>query len=292
MVLRRIFYPGLALLALAGARPAAADAITFTGNAANDFGSAKGVFELPGLSNPLNIGESSAITSAGNVSGWAIKDVALSYDKTTDTLYVGVETFTNSHGVKAIAGDAYGSGTEGGTGNPASFGVNTPGSDKSITLAFAADNPANANQPGTPIFVAGVPADKTHNGPGIDGFSVASFASSGSGIQNSYGQMLVNNMGALAFDPSASKPDFEFTIANFSKIPGIDLKKGFWVETYAGSGKDVAVGETLLPFTRVVVPQPQEIPEPATVLAWAVLAGGAACGRLRRKAAARAGQGM
>lgn len=296
MVLRRLFYPGLALLALVSARSASAAPITFTGNVANDFGSTQGVFTVPGLNNPLNIGQASWITNAGNISGWAIKDIALSYDKTTDTLFVGVETFTNSHGVKAVAGDAYGTGVQGNpqnlpnmTGNPAQFGMNSPGNDKSITLAFAADNPSNANQPGTPIFVAGVPADKSHNGSGIDGFTVASYANNGGVIQNSYGQVLTNNLGSLAFDPSAAHPDFEFTITNFSKIPGIDLKKGFWVQAYAGSAQDVAVGETMLPFTRVVVPQPQEVPEPATLLGWTLLAGGAACYRLRRKAKALVG---
>jgi len=297
MVPRRLFYPGLALLALVSAQSASAAPITFTGNVANDFSDPKGVFMVPGLSNPLNIGQASWITNAGNISGWAIKDIALSYDKTTDTLFVGVETFTNSHGVKSIAGDAYGTGVQGNpqnlpnmTGNPGQFGSTTPGSDKSITLAFASDNPSNSSQPGTPIFVAGVPADKSHSGTGTDGFTVASYANGGV-IQNSYGQVLTNNLGSLAFNPDAAHPDFEFTVTNFSKIPGIDLKKGFWVQAYAGSAQDVAVGETMLPFTRVVVPQPQEVPEPATVLGWTLLAGGAAVSRLRRKAKARVGNG-
>ncbi|MDR3639603.1 MAG: hypothetical protein P4L84_37730 [Isosphaeraceae bacterium] len=290
MVLQRLLYPGLALLVLVGARPAGAAAITFTGNVANDFGSTSGVFDVPGLSNPLDIGQSSAITNAGDISGWAIKDIALSYDKTTDTMYVGVETFTNSHGVKSIAGDAYGSGTETGTDNPPNFGVNTPGSDKSITVAFAPDSPGNSNQPGTPTVVAGVPANKSANGSGIDGFTVANYAAS-SAIQTSFGSTLINNTGALAFNPNAAHPDFEFTITNFSHLPGISVSKGFWVAAYAGSLKDVSVGETYIDFTRVIVPQPQEIPEPATVLAWSVLAGAVACGRIRRKAAARFARG-
>ncbi len=294
---RRLFYSGLALCALIAARPVSADPITFTGNVAQDFGSGPGVTITPGLSNPLNIGQASWITNAGDISGYAIKNVYTSYNSANDTLYVGVNTFTNSHGVQAVAGDSYGTGVEGvtpstappGTGipggsNPTLFGSTTPGSDKSITVAFASSNPTDPSQPGTPIFVAGIPADKTHNGPGTDGFNIASYVNNGGGIQNDFGATMTNNMGGLAFDPTQAHPGFEFSIANFSKIPGINPNAGFWLETYAGSALDVSVGETQLPFSLVPGPHPQEIPEPATVVAWTVIATGAAIRRLRRKA--------
>lgn len=297
MSLRRLLYPGMAFLALAvaAARPAAADGITFTGNVANDFASDPSTVTIPGLSNPYDIGQAQWMTNAGYISGWAIKDIDVAYNQATDTLYVGVQTFTNPNGVKSIAGDAYGSGQEGnaaqqtesGGVNPANFGSNIPTSDKSITLAFASSNPNNPTEAGTPILVAGIPADKASNGSGIDGFNIAQYSNNPTGIQASYGAPLTNNMGSLAFNPSAAQPDFEFTIANFSKIPGINVNQGFWLEAYAGSAQDGAVGETVLPFAFVSVPQPQLIPEPATILAWTVLAGGAACGRLRQRMKAK-----
>lgn len=297
MILRRLLYPGLTLLALVAARPVAASAITFTGNVANDFSSDPGAFVIPGLgSNPTaDIAQAPWMNQNGDITGWAIKNIDVAYNQATDTLYVGVQTYTNSHGVQSIAGDAYGTGQEGnvaqqtasGGVNPPNFGYGDPTSDKSITLAFASSNPTNPSQPGTPIFVTGIPANKAANGPGIDGFNVAQYASNPGGIQSSYGATMTNNLGALAFNPSAAHPDFEFTIANFSKIPGINVNQGFWIQAYAGSAQDGAVGETSLPFTFVPTPQPQEIPEPTTVLAWTVLAGGAALSRVRRGAKAR-----
>ena len=99
------------------------------------------------------------------------------------------------------------------------------------------------------MVVAGVPADKTTAGTwALDGFNVASFKAQSIGaqtigIENSYGATLTNNLGTLAFDPSAAHPGFEFTISNFSKIPGLNPANGFWVELYAGSTSDVIAGE-------------------------------------------------
>lgn len=297
MILRRLMYPGLTLLALMAARPVAASGITFTGNVANDFTGNPETMVIPGLGNDptADIAQAAWMNNNGYITGWAIKDIDVAYDKATDTLYVGVETYTNAQGVKSIAGDAYGTGQEGnvnqqnaaGGVNPPNFGYGDPTSDKSITLAFASSNPTNSNEPGTPIFVAGIPANKAANGPGTDGFNIAQYTNNPGGIQASYGATMTNNMGALAFNPSAAHPDFEFTITNFSKIPGINVNQGFWIQAYAGSAQDGAVGETTLPFTFVQPPQPQLIPEPATMLAWSVLLGGAACGRLRQRVKAK-----
>ena len=57
-------------------------------------------------SDPRSVGPASWITSSGFNSGWAIKDIRLSYDAQSDTLSVGVNTF-------GIAGDADGNGNPG-----------------------------------------------------------------------------------------------------------------------------------------------------------------------------------
>ena len=129
----------------------------------------------------------------------------------------------------------------------------------------------------------GVPAaNKQVAGTGIDGFTVASYANNKLGLQYNYGTQLTNNQGALAFDPSAAHPNFEFTITNFSKVPGLNPLQGFWISAYSGSPNDVVVGEASLAWTRVAQIQPQAVPEPASVLAWS-LAVAVAAWRLRRR---------
>src|SRR6185503_12751614 len=99
MVRLNVLGSSLVILALIGARPAAAGPIAFTGNVEQDFPSPvvppNGVTVIPGLgaSSPLNIGQPQWMTNAGYTSGFAIKDIRTSYDATTDTLYVGVNTF-------------------------------------------------------------------------------------------------------------------------------------------------------------------------------------------------------
>ena len=98
---------GFALLA--AARTAPADAITFTGNVANDFSSSNPhVVTIPVSNDPNSIGVASWMQSQGLISGWAVKDIRLDYNAATDTLAVGVNTW-------GIAGDADGKGNPGAT---------------------------------------------------------------------------------------------------------------------------------------------------------------------------------
>ena len=80
--------------------PPIAAPIQFTGNVTSDFNPATNpsVVVTPVSSNPLNIGQSSWITANGWVSGWSIQDIRTNYDATTDTLYVGINTFKNASG--------------------------------------------------------------------------------------------------------------------------------------------------------------------------------------------------
>ena len=285
MVRRSVFRWTLAALALVAARPATADPITFTGNVDSDFKLSPGtgvVNFVPhpladGSPNPHAVPQDAWMTNQGLINGWEVKDVRLQYDKATDTLSVGLNTWS-------VAGDASG------TGNPtatppqmkAEGGKNEAhlGGDKSITVGFSFNNSS------TPSVLAGVPSNKAEAGPGIDGFTVASYRATNMGIQNSYGPTLTSNLGGLAFDPSAAHPGFEFTVKNFSKIPGNDLTKGFTLSVYAGSPEDVVAGEDS--FSRqITLPSPERahVPEPATLLAWTtVLAGGAAIRNRRRLA--------
>lgn len=277
----------IAALALIGARPVLANPITFTGFVANDFSASNPNVQITPVSNsPLIVGPAQYMVNAGQVSGWAVQDIRTSYNAATDTLSVGFMGFNNAKGVPAIFGDADGSGNPGVTSAQmaAAGGVNTPhmGGDKSFALAIAPSLASNPNMPGTPTVIAGIPANKAVAGPGTDGYTVSSYINPTLGLSNSFGTNLPAFQGTLAFDPSAAHPQLEFTIKNFSKIPGINPAQGFWIEAYAGSLNDVVVGEMGLGFTKIAAFSPQNIPEPAALLAWAAIAGAAALRSRRR----------
>ena len=286
----RCLYPwSLAFLALLGleATSARAASIQFTGNVQNDFNPVTNpnVTITPVSSNPLNIGQSQWITNNGWISGWSIQDIRTSYDAKTDTLSVGVDNFKNASGQIAPFGQANGDPS----GTPTGYDPAHLGGDKSFALAIAPVNAASPAQPGAAVAIAGIPADKTTAGTGIDGFTVAKFnaANASSGLAYQFGAALPQNTGTLAFDPSPSHPQLEFTIPNFSKIPGLDPSKGFWISAYAGSSLDGVAGEAYLAWSKVPVNAAQSIPEPATWLAWS-LGAGAMAWRLRRRVHARA----
>ena len=270
---------GLATLALAlfGARPAQAGPITFTGTVAKDFNPVDPNVRVTAVTtNPDNIGESKFILDNGWVSGWSIKDIRTSYDFKTDTLYVGINTFTNSKGVTSIVGDADGNGDPGGASPQmaAAGGVDDAhlGGHKSVAVAFAPDGAHGPVSPGTPLLIAGVPADKSSAAQGtLDNFTVAHYRNVPLGLGDNFGQLITNNPGSLAFDPSAARPGFEFAINHFSKTSGIDPTRGFWIEAYAGSPDDVVAGEAALQLTRIGAFAPQGIPEPSTVLSWSLV---------------------
>ena len=82
----------------------------FTGYVTNDFNPTTNpnVNVTPVSSDPMNIGQSQWITNNGWVSGWSIKDIRTYYDQSSDTLYVGVNTFANPSGSHAPFGQANG----------------------------------------------------------------------------------------------------------------------------------------------------------------------------------------
>jgi hypothetical protein len=280
-----------ALALVVGARPATASPIALTGNVEQDFpATSKDVRVISVDSSPNDVGPSPFMAQNGWVSGWAIKDIRTSYDPATDTLSVGLDTFKNAAGRQAIVGDADGNGDPGGASAQmqAAHGVDNPhlGGHKSVAVAFAPDGKFGSTSPGAPVVIAGVPADKTEAGTGTDGFNVAQFRNVNLGLGYNFGPTLASNFGSLAFDPSAQHPGFEFTIKNFSKIPGLDPTKGFWVAAYAGSPDDVVVGESSLDWTRIPAFSAEQIPEPATLLGWTLVAGAAALRwRLRNRPA-------
>src|SRR4051794_2447385 len=108
MVRRRLLFGAAAILALAGARPAAAGSITFaTGDVEKDMPSdLAGVTTIvnhpyagTNVSNPNAVWQADWITQNGWINGRVIKDMRVYYDQGQDRLYVGLNFF-------GVAGDA------------------------------------------------------------------------------------------------------------------------------------------------------------------------------------------
>jgi hypothetical protein len=292
MVTRCLFW-SLAFLVVAGARPCFADPITFSGIVQQDFSAQNTMGNINSspvtvMNSPLDVGEASFIPASGWVSGWAVNNVQMSYNTSNDTLYVGLAGFKSGSGQYAIFGDADGNGNPGAASPQmaAMGGMDSAniGGDKAFAVAFAPFNPVHPTAPGSPTLIAGIPSDKSLIGNGIDGFKVAQFNGNTNLLQNAFGGAVTGVSGNLAFNPSASHPELEFSISNLTKS-GINPTQGFWIEMYAGSGQDVVAGEAGLVWTYVPPFEPQQIPEPTTWIVWAGLAGGLAWRRVRSRRA-------
>jgi hypothetical protein len=279
MTCRTVIRMAVAFVALLGGRGGLASSIATpgtTGNVELDFPTSNTNVYVINVPNALDrVAQAQWMTNLGWTSGWTIKDIRTLYNPQTDTLAVGVNFF-------GIAGDADGNGDPGAA-DPktlSSGGVDLPhlGGRESITVAI------DTNHSGMPTIVAGVPSDKSTAGPGIDGFNVAAYKNNGLGIGSSYGQTLADHLGQLAFDPSQSHPGFEFTITNFSKLPGLDLNKGFWLEAFAGTPDDVVAGEAFVDWANIPIPSGQVVvgAEPASIAGWSLVLVSAAWQARRR----------
>ena len=223
-----------AAVILAGSRPALAGPISLTGNTATDFTAANGSIIVPVNEGPGVIAGPDGSAPGQLVGGFDIQSIRLNYNAATDTMYVGIQGYKNAAGQEQIFGDA--------TGNPNPAADPNPnlGGLKSVAIAFAplTLNAAGKDVPGTPAIIAGIPQDKSMAGVGtIDGFTVSQYAANASGLEFSFGHQLAQYTGNLAYNPSAANPDLEFTINNFSKIPGLNLSNGFYLQAYAGAGR-------------------------------------------------------
>lgn len=271
----------LAVAALILARPVGASTLApsgftgFTGNVEHDF-PIDGIGIVTIIDNPGPDGQSRPNDvwqklPDGMITGWNIKDLRLAYDKPTDTMFIGVNFF-------GIAGDADGDGNPGHASVPGARDEPSLGGLESITIMI------DTNLDGITDVVAGVPAIKPTEGKGTDYFTVASYRANGHGPSFSYGETLTDHLGELAFDPSPEHPHFQFSIANFKELPGLDPSQGFAIGAFAGTPADGVAGEDYVISTLVTFPPlEQQIPEPSTILAWALMASGAAAYGIRRR---------
>jgi hypothetical protein len=281
----------LMTVAILATRSVAAAPLTFTGNVATDFAiPGAQIYQSPIDQIPAHLAQPQWMTQSGLVSGWNFHDIALYYNPSSDTMYVGVNTW-------GVAGNVDGNGTPGvpnpllvsqGGSDPANFG-----GDKGMAVGFAPiSGTYNPNNPPAPVLVAGVPGEKSQAGTGLDGFTVAKYApAGGSGGPNydlvtSFGKSLPSGMGNLAFDPSAKHPGFEFTITNFSKLLGANPANGFVLYAQDGSIMSVVTGKDYLreASTQTLA---QTLPEPGAYLIWSALIGVGLTWKIRRSRRAR-----
>jgi hypothetical protein len=272
MVGRKVWSCSLAVAVLMGARSASGDVITFTGNVTNDFSSANAP-NATIYNNPAD-----PYTAASEIApGIFLKDAALDYNTATNTLYVGIQTY-------GVTGSV--NGTSIATGN-------------GLAVGFAPMNGTTLNTSNLPTF-SFVAGDSNYSvgqspqaegrGTGLDGFNVATYSGSMTpgaiNLLTGFGTTLTAGLGNLAFAPSASTPDYEFTVSNFSKLLGPNPNGSVLVmvqdgEVNASSGKSGFPLLFTFPTGAQVIPPPNA-PEPTTWIIWAGLAGGAAW-RYRRR---------
>jgi len=221
-------------MALTLATPVGAATPTFTGDVPTDF-TGPGMLTIP---DPGGVGDVGVPVNAppGTVSGWDMVDLRLTYDAAADTLYVGINTF-------GIAGDADGDGNPGGTSAwlATNQGTDIPNLGSTETIAVYFD----LNQDGTFDVIAGV----SGNGTDITGFTVANFSGNPWNPAYAFGTPLPTHTGSYHANPSGADPDFDFTILNFSTLPGQDaLLAGFRVWAFMGSIEDDGIGEDSIQY--------------------------------------------
>ena len=298
--IRDVAWALAAAAVLAGSRPASADPINLTGNVGNDFTKANGSEVVPigytdstgkfqYTSGPDWVGMQQTVPNA-LPSGAFMQNIAFNYNANTDTMYVGIQGFTNANG-REILGDMSGThdASQDANSNPAlgpiASTTNSFLGTKSIAVDFApvAKNAAGQNVMGTPTIIAGIPALKSSTT--APDFMVAHYSANASGIPFSFGQQIANG-GSLAFNTTSATPDFEFTINNFSKVTGINPANGFYVQGFDGMSGSSAGKSQFLSLYAPPAPGGITTPEPTTWLAWMLLAGGATW-RYRRRQVAR-----
>lgn len=224
-----------AIVLLTVASIATAQSVAFTGDVLADFPADKLMIDPGGadVGMPPNL--------AGNISGWDIRHIAVSYDEQSDVLFVGLD-------FNGIAGDADGDGDPGNSSAPllVNGGVDLPDMFGSEGFAFAMD----LNDDGLLDFVAGLPL-----GADLSGFTVATYDNGinagGSSLPNvdpysRFDVTLPQNIGTVFASPNAQQPDIEFTIPNFSELIatyGMGSDGQFGIFAYAGSLEDDGIGE-------------------------------------------------
>jgi hypothetical protein len=213
----------------------------FTGNAPADFA----VTGTITVADPGGVGDVGVPISAplGTVSGWDVSAVYFAYDHDTDTMYCGIDCY-------GICGDADGDGDPNGT-SPwvaALGGLDQPDWNNTESVALLIDTDNDYVDLTTGDFDVAV--GKQSGGTDISSFGAYQFSGSPTAPASGFGAALTNTTNLFA-TPNAAAPDLEFSIANFSTLPGFSFTPGnaftFKILLFLGSLEDDGIGEDYVP---------------------------------------------
>jgi len=208
--------------------------LTFTGDVSADFG--EGTIWILDANGENDVQITSQMQAAEVLSGWDFIRAGFYYDWNTDVLYVGIDY--NGR----ICGDADGDGDPGAatylTGN--NEDVPDLGEGEMVAMWLDTDN---SGGPSGWDYIVGVDRYVDYTG-----FAVCEAVGGWGNPLNSFGDPVPSAAGSYLYaNPSADEPDFEFTIDNFSELPGIASgpEPGeviFGIYVYSGSFVDGGVG--------------------------------------------------
>ncbi len=229
----------------------------FTGDALADF-SGPDVIRLDDPSSGIGIPDVGLPIAfpEDRISGWEMNAMFLEYDIPSDTMYVGIDCM-------GICGDADGNGDPGGTGPILADLQGTDRADfsgtESFTLLIDTDGDCGAGDTGGYNVVVGVAL-----GSDINAFGAYEFVGSPFSPSTGFGTVISNTVTLFA-NPVDATPDLEFSISDFSTLPGFNFTPGnafaFSVNAFMGSLDDDGIGEDYLPGAGACLPVE---PPPAT----------------------------
>ena len=226
---------------------------TFTGDAAADF---TGPNAIKIDDRTRDVGMPFPAFPTSTVSGFDMQAFYLEYDAATDIMYVGIDCVV-------ICGDSDGDGDPGGTSAAlaSSGGEDIPdfGPGESFGLLIDTDNDYTPTS-GDFDVVIGVRDDD-------DLSQIGAFVYTGAIIEemvNDRWSTRLANAVTLFQSPSAAAPDLEFTIANFSTLPGFpadQTPQRYGLHLGMGAlGTDDGIGEDYAPDRIPVVITPSPVP--------------------------------
>ena len=211
----------------------------FTGDAPDDFVAAN-VVRIDDPPGSPDVGMPNN-APPGVISGWDMKAVYFDYESSTDVMYIGIDTY-------GICGDADGDGDPSATASwlSANGGVDTADFSGSEDVGILIDTDNNSSTGGDGFEVV-VGVDMYHD---ISSLGAYNFTGNAYGPAFGFGSKLTNDVEFYNTGPDASAPDLEFSIANFSELPGFTFTPGdafqFHVRAFTGSGDDDGVGEDFI----------------------------------------------
>lgn len=213
--------------------------ITFTGDVSVDFDNPSTVWAYDPCGEG-DVGITSAMWYAGKNTGWDVYRIGFNYDRANDVMYIGWDY--NGR----ICGDADGNG------NPSTDNYLEPNKDdianlgdgETITLWVDTDN-SGGSEGGDIVLGVSKPGNASQ-------YAVTYEAAGYGNPSNSFGTPVPAANGSYLYNapsgPTASKPDFECTILNYSQMPFVNINDrlydevSFGIHVYSGSWKDGSVG--------------------------------------------------